>query len=182
MRRLNDARDARRRVEQDDWLVVLLVGLPGQVDAGGDVLDAASVARTVVDEVRPLVARLVASNDSAALLDGTLDAELSCAIEADARRAGFASGLRVAPPFSVGISSPTIRRAQDAARARRQLETITADAARRDAGVDALRASLADGQDRAGAIRYSFVSNRQDEFPTHDEILDQINRLEASRA
>ncbi len=36
--------------------------------------------------------------------------------------------------------------------------------------------------DRAGAIRYSFVSNRQDEFPTHDEILDQINRLEASRA
>jgi peroxiredoxin len=36
--------------------------------------------------------------------------------------------------------------------------------------------------DRSGAIRYSFVSNRQDEFPTHDEITDQINRLEASRA
>ena len=36
--------------------------------------------------------------------------------------------------------------------------------------------------DRTGTIRYSFVSNRQDEFPTHDEILDQINRLEASRA
>jgi peroxiredoxin len=36
--------------------------------------------------------------------------------------------------------------------------------------------------DRTGAIRYSFVSNRQDEFPTHDEILEQINRLEVPRA
>lgn len=32
--------------------------------------------------------------------------------------------------------------------------------------------------DRAGAIHYSFVSERQDEFPTHDEILAQIAKLE----
>ena len=36
--------------------------------------------------------------------------------------------------------------------------------------------------DRDGAIRYSFVSNRQDEFPSHEEILGQIVRLEAPRA
>ena len=31
--------------------------------------------------------------------------------------------------------------------------------------------------DRGGAIRYSFVSNRQDEFPSHDEIVREIDRL-----
>jgi peroxiredoxin Q/BCP len=36
--------------------------------------------------------------------------------------------------------------------------------------------------DRSGAIRYSFVSNRQDEFPPHDEIVREIDRLEAPRA
>lgn len=32
--------------------------------------------------------------------------------------------------------------------------------------------------DRAASIHYSFVGERQDEFPTHDEILGQIARLE----
>jgi peroxiredoxin len=34
--------------------------------------------------------------------------------------------------------------------------------------------------DRGGAIHYSFVSERQDEFPTHEDILEQIARLERS--
>jgi peroxiredoxin len=33
--------------------------------------------------------------------------------------------------------------------------------------------------DRAGAIRYSFIGERQDEFPTHEEILAEIARMEA---
>lgn len=36
--------------------------------------------------------------------------------------------------------------------------------------------------DRTGAIRYSFVSNSQDEFPSHDEIVREIDLLEAPRA
>jgi len=32
--------------------------------------------------------------------------------------------------------------------------------------------------DRTGAVRYSFVSNRQDEFPTHDEIMREIDTLQ----
>jgi peroxiredoxin len=32
--------------------------------------------------------------------------------------------------------------------------------------------------DRAGTIHYSFVGERQDEFPTHDDILAQIDALE----
>jgi peroxiredoxin len=31
--------------------------------------------------------------------------------------------------------------------------------------------------DRSGAIRFSFVSDRQDEFPTHDEIMKEIDRV-----
>lgn len=31
--------------------------------------------------------------------------------------------------------------------------------------------------DPSGAIRYSFVAERQDEFPTHEEILAAIDRL-----
>ena len=34
--------------------------------------------------------------------------------------------------------------------------------------------------DRAGTVRYSFVSDRQDEFPTHEDIIAEIARLEAS--
>ena len=33
--------------------------------------------------------------------------------------------------------------------------------------------------DRSGAIRYSFIADRQDEFPSHDEIMDAIERLRA---
>jgi thioredoxin-dependent peroxiredoxin len=36
--------------------------------------------------------------------------------------------------------------------------------------------------DRAGAIRYSFVAERQHEFPAHDEIMAAIDRLEATRS
>ncbi len=32
--------------------------------------------------------------------------------------------------------------------------------------------------DRDGRIRYSFVADRQDEFPSHDEISREINGLE----
>lgn len=32
--------------------------------------------------------------------------------------------------------------------------------------------------DRSGRIRYSFVSDRQDEFPSHDDIVAEINRME----
>jgi peroxiredoxin len=31
--------------------------------------------------------------------------------------------------------------------------------------------------DRDGAIRYSFVARSQDEFPSHDHILEQLSRL-----
>ena len=31
--------------------------------------------------------------------------------------------------------------------------------------------------DRGGAIHYSFIASRQDEFPTHAEIMDAIGRL-----
>jgi peroxiredoxin Q/BCP len=31
--------------------------------------------------------------------------------------------------------------------------------------------------DRAGTIRFSFVSDRQDEFPTHDEIMREIDKI-----
>lgn len=34
--------------------------------------------------------------------------------------------------------------------------------------------------DRAGAIRYSFVSSTQDEFPTHEDIMKEIDKLEAN--
>jgi peroxiredoxin Q/BCP len=33
--------------------------------------------------------------------------------------------------------------------------------------------------DRAGVIRYSFVSERQDEFPSHEDIMREIDKLEA---
>jgi methyl-accepting chemotaxis protein len=31
--------------------------------------------------------------------------------------------------------------------------------------------------DRSGAIRYSFIAQRQDEFPSHEEILQALDRL-----
>ena len=31
--------------------------------------------------------------------------------------------------------------------------------------------------DPTGAIRYSFIADRQDEFPTHEEILSALTRL-----
>ncbi len=31
--------------------------------------------------------------------------------------------------------------------------------------------------DRSGAIRYSFVANRQDEFPSHEEIVGAIEKI-----
>ena len=34
--------------------------------------------------------------------------------------------------------------------------------------------------DRAGGIRYSFVSSHQDEFPTHEDIMKEIDKLEAT--
>jgi peroxiredoxin Q/BCP len=33
--------------------------------------------------------------------------------------------------------------------------------------------------DRSGAIRYSFVSQHQDEFPTHEDIMKELDKLEA---
>ena len=33
--------------------------------------------------------------------------------------------------------------------------------------------------DRSGAIRYSFIANRQQEFPSHGEIMEAIARLRA---
>ncbi len=33
--------------------------------------------------------------------------------------------------------------------------------------------------DRSGAIRYTFVANRQDEFPSHEEITRAIEGLKA---
>jgi methyl-accepting chemotaxis protein len=35
--------------------------------------------------------------------------------------------------------------------------------------------------DPTGAIRYSFVSSRQDQFPSHQEIVHQIDRLDGRR-
>jgi peroxiredoxin len=34
--------------------------------------------------------------------------------------------------------------------------------------------------DRSGAIRYSFIGESQDEFPSHEEILREIDRLQES--
>jgi len=34
--------------------------------------------------------------------------------------------------------------------------------------------------DQAGSIRYSFVSSHQDEFPTHEDIMKEIDKLEAT--
>jgi peroxiredoxin len=34
--------------------------------------------------------------------------------------------------------------------------------------------------DRSGSIRYSFVSSHQDEFPTHEDIMKEIDKLEAN--
>lgn len=34
--------------------------------------------------------------------------------------------------------------------------------------------------DRSGAIRYSFIGESQDEFPSHDEILREIDKLISS--
>jgi peroxiredoxin len=34
--------------------------------------------------------------------------------------------------------------------------------------------------DRSGAIRYSFVADRQDEFPEHSVIVEAIDHLRAS--
>ena len=31
--------------------------------------------------------------------------------------------------------------------------------------------------DRSGCIRYSFVARRQEEFPSHDQILAELDRL-----
>ena len=31
--------------------------------------------------------------------------------------------------------------------------------------------------DQSGAIRYSFVAKRQDEFPSHDEILQAVEKM-----
>jgi thioredoxin-dependent peroxiredoxin len=31
--------------------------------------------------------------------------------------------------------------------------------------------------DRSGAIRYSFIGQRQEEFPSHEEILQALDRL-----
>ena len=36
--------------------------------------------------------------------------------------------------------------------------------------------------DRSGNIRYSFVSQHQDEFPTHEDIMKEIDKLEAGRS
>ena len=36
--------------------------------------------------------------------------------------------------------------------------------------------------DRKGTIRYSFVAERQHEFPSHDEIMAAIDKLEATRS
>ena len=33
--------------------------------------------------------------------------------------------------------------------------------------------------DRAGTIRYSFVSQHQDEFPTHEDIMKELDKLES---
>lgn len=33
--------------------------------------------------------------------------------------------------------------------------------------------------DRSGAIHYSYIANRQDQFPSHDEIMGAIERLKA---
>jgi len=33
--------------------------------------------------------------------------------------------------------------------------------------------------DRSGAIRYSFIARSQDEFPSHEEIVKAIDRLQA---
>jgi peroxiredoxin len=35
--------------------------------------------------------------------------------------------------------------------------------------------------DRSGAVRYSFVSERQDEFPSHEDIMREIARLEGTQ-
>ena len=34
--------------------------------------------------------------------------------------------------------------------------------------------------DRSGAIRYSFIGESQNEFPSHEEILREIDRLQES--
>ena len=34
--------------------------------------------------------------------------------------------------------------------------------------------------DRSGAIRYSFIGESQDEFPSHDEIMGEIEKLASS--
>ena len=36
--------------------------------------------------------------------------------------------------------------------------------------------------DRTGTIRYSFVAERQHEFPSHDEIMRAIDKLEGTRS
>jgi peroxiredoxin len=33
--------------------------------------------------------------------------------------------------------------------------------------------------DRSGAIHYSYIANRQDQFPSHDEVMGAIGRLKA---
>ena len=123
------------------------------LDAADATVEVAAIARLLVADVRPTLARLIATSDAVTLLDGSRDADLAAAIEADARRAGFAAGLRLALPFALRIDSPSVRRAQDAARARVQLDAISAGTAQRSSSVDRLRDALADPRERSHAIR-----------------------------
>lgn len=116
-------------------------------------LTAAGATRFVCDSVAATVTRFVATAESSAMLTGECDAELNAAIESDARRACFAAGLRITPPYRLRIDSPSVRQAQDAARAKQRLAELTATGATREAAIARLGEQLVDPASAATAVR-----------------------------
>lgn len=101
------------------------------------------VSRFLSDELGLTVRRFVGTQDSADLVDGTLDVTVSQLLVEQAKKTAFAAGMAVLPPVTLRIESPSLARQQQLSQVQTRLEAIAQTQSSRAASLTELTRRLA---------------------------------------
>jgi type IV secretory pathway TrbD component len=83
------------------------------------------VGRFLTGEVATAIKRYVLAQTSDHLIDGSLDLPLSELLSEQCRKAAFAAGMAILPPFTLKIDSPSLERLHKLSQVQERLDAIT---------------------------------------------------------
>lgn len=110
------------------------------------------ISRFLTEEGTTAVKRYILSKQSGDLLDGSLDVPLSELLAEQCRKAAFAAGMAILPPYTLRIDSPSVDRVRKLTQVQERLDALAQTQTSRAAMLAELARRLAQGGGNTKAL------------------------------